>query len=121
MKTRFDYLNEMDINTEWLNRSIDNSSLTNPKKKSLASLKDEVSDCNKCMLASTRDKIVFGSGSLESKLMIIGEAPGKDEDLMGEPFVGRAGKLLDEILFSMSLTRENVYTVSYTHLRAHET
>lgn len=117
MKTRFDYLKEMDINTEWLNRSTDNSSLTNPKKKSLATLKDEVSDCNKCMLASTRDKIVFGSGSLESKLMIIGEAPGKDEDLMGEPFVGRAGKLLDEILFSMSVTRENVYITNTVKCR----
>ena len=117
MKTRFDYLNEMGIDTRWLNKSTDNSSLQNPKKKSLDSLKDQVSECNKCMLASTRDKIVFGSGNLESKLMIIGEAPGKDEDLMGEPFVGRAGKLLDEILFSIGVARDNVYITNTVKCR----
>ena len=53
--------------------------------------------------------IVFGKGSLKAKIFIIGEAPGRDEDLSGEPFVGRAGKLLNEILFSMKLSRDNVY------------
>ena len=117
MKTRFDYLKEMNIDTRWLNRSKDSKPLTNPDKNSIAILKNKVSECNKCMLASTRDKIVFGSGNLESKLMIIGEAPGKDEDLMGEPFVGRAGKLLDEILFSMGVTRDNVYITNTVKCR----
>ncbi len=117
MKSRFDYLKEMNIDTRWLSKPASNSSASQLEKNSLASLQNQVSKCNKCMLASTRDKIVFGSGNLESKLMIIGEAPGKDEDLMGEPFVGRAGKLLDEILFSMDLTRDDVYITNTVKCR----
>lgn len=117
MKSRLDYLKEMNIDTRWLGKPNNCSSSSQFKKNSLASLQNEVSECNKCMLASTRDKIVFGSGNLASKLMIIGEAPGKDEDLMGEPFVGRAGKLLDEILFSMNLTRNNVYITNTVKCR----
>ena len=116
-KTRFDYLKEMNIDTRWLSRAINHNSSPSPRKHSLASLKNEVSECSKCMLASTRDKVVFGSGNLDSKLMIIGEAPGKDEDLMGEPFVGRAGKLLDEILFSMGVTRDDVYITNTVKCR----
>ena len=116
-KTRFDYLKEMNIDTRWLNRPINNNTTASHRENCLTSLQDEVSECNKCMLASTRDKIVFGSGNLDSKLMIIGEAPGKDEDLMGEPFVGRAGKLLDEILFSMGVTRKSVYITNTVKCR----
>ncbi len=57
--------------------------------------------CNKCSLSETRNNVVFGKGSQEAKILIIGEAPGRDEDQTGEPFVGRAGKLLNEILFSI--------------------
>ncbi len=117
MKNRLDYLKEMNIDTRWLDRSFNNGCSSDIEKNSLTSLKNEVSECSKCMLASTRDKIVFGSGNLNSKLMIIGEAPGKDEDLMGEPFVGRAGKLLDEILFSMGVTRESVYITNTVKCR----
>ncbi len=117
MKSRLDYLKEMNIDTRWLGKPKNSNFPSQSKKNSLASLQDEVSECNKCMLASTREKIVFGSGNLASKLMIIGEAPGKDEDLMGEPFVGRAGKLLDEILFSMNLTRNNVYITNTVKCR----
>jgi len=116
-KTRFDYLKEMNIDIRWLSRAINNNSSSSPGKNSLAALQNEVSECNKCMLASARDKVVFGSGNLDSKLMIIGEAPGKDEDLMGEPFVGRAGKLLDEILFSMGVTRDDVYITNTVKCR----
>lgn len=116
-KTRFDYLKEMNIDIRWLSRAINNNSSSSPGKNSLTTLQNEVSECNKCMLASARDKVVFGSGNLDSKLMIIGEAPGKDEDLMGEPFVGRAGKLLDEILFSMGVTRDDVYITNTVKCR----
>jgi DNA polymerase len=68
-----------------------------------------VCDCTKCPLGKTRTKFVYGVGNPNADIMFIGEAPGKKEDLQGEPFVGRAGKLLDQILAAMGLTRQDVY------------
>ena len=66
--------------------------------------------CVKCPhLASSRQNVVFGVGSLDAELMFIGEAPGADEDEQGEPFVGKAGQLLTRIIQAMGLTRETVY------------
>lgn len=65
--------------------------------------------CTKCPLGQTRTKFVYGVGNPEARIMFIGEAPGREEDLQGEPFVGRAGKLLDRILAAMGFTREDVY------------
>ncbi len=76
---------------------------------SLAELKIIVSGCTKCGLSSTRKNIVFGSGSDKEKLVIIGEAPGADEDESGEPFVGRAGQLLTKMLSAIGIERENVF------------
>ena len=120
MKSRFDYLEEMSIDTKWLRRAQKVDQTSSPGKITLSNIQNEASECNKCILASTRDNIVFGSGNPNSKLMIIGEAPGKDEDLIGEPFVGRAGKLLDEILFSMGITRDNVYITNTVKCRPPE-
>jgi len=72
-------------------------------------LKQEVINCKKCELHKNRKNPVIGEGKLHSKLMIIGEAPGKNEDIKGRPFVGRAGKLLDELTHSIGLEREDVY------------
>lgn len=66
-----------------------------------------VAGCTKCHLAQTRTKFVFGSGNADAKIMVIGEAPGEDEDLQGLPFVGRAGQLLTDMLKSIKLDRKN--------------
>jgi uracil-DNA glycosylase family 4 len=64
----------------------------------LAELRDEALGCTRCPLARTRTQVVFGVGDPEADLMFVGEGPGRDEDLAGEPFVGRSGKLLDRLL-----------------------
>ena len=66
-------------------------------------------DCRRCALGATRTHLVFGVGDPRARLMLIGEAPGRNEDLNGEPFVGAAGKLLDELLAGIGLTREMIY------------
>ncbi len=69
-----------------------------------------ISTCKKCNLGQYRNKFVFGVGDSHADLMLVGEAPGREEDLKGEPFVGRAGKLLDKILSSIKMDRhKNVY------------
>jgi len=72
-------------------------------------LQAEVARCQRCNLAATRTHTVFGSGDPHAELMLIGEAPGAEEDRQGEPFVGRAGKLLDAMLFSIGLERRQVF------------
>jgi DNA polymerase len=66
-------------------------------------------DCHDCPLVETRTNLVFGAGNADADLMFVGEAPGAQEDLQGLPFVGRAGKLLDELLQEVGLTREDVF------------
>ena len=76
----------------------------------LESVRQECANCQKCPLGQTRTKSVFSSGTPNSKLMLIGEAPGYNEDMTGESFVGRAGQLLDKIFESVGLSRQkNVY------------
>jgi len=72
-------------------------------------IRSAVSNCEKCALHKTRTQTVFGVGSESASWMIIGEAPGAEEDRRGEPFVGRAGKLLDEMLRSVGLDRQTVF------------
>ena len=76
-----------------------------------------VPNCKQCELHKTRTQTVFGAGSETAKLMIIGEAPGAEEDRRGEPFVGRAGKLLDEMLRAISLDRQSVYIANILKCR----
>lgn len=76
---------------------------------SLAQLQRTVKNCRKCHLAETRRNVVFGEGNDSAKIMFIGEAPGEEEDLQGRPFVGRAGKLLDQLIGRTGVRRENVY------------
>ena len=75
----------------------------------LARLGAVASACTRCRLAGTRTKVVFGTGSVDAELVFVGEAPGHNEDLSGEPFVGDAGQLLDKIILAMGLTRGQVY------------
>jgi len=73
-------------------------------------LRDEVLKCKLCSeLARTRNKIVFGAGNIQAKLVFVGEAPGADEDQQGLPFVGRAGQLLTKIIEAMGMTRDQVF------------
>ena len=72
-------------------------------------LRREAEACEKCLLADSRTRVVFGEGDPHSDLMFVGEAPGYHEDQQGRPFVGQAGKLLEQLLATIGLTREQVY------------
>jgi len=76
---------------------------------SLDDLDKQICTCMKCQLGATRTKFVFGVGNPKATFMLIGEAPGADEDAQGEPFVGRAGQLLNKILEAIQFKREDVY------------
>lgn len=80
-------------------------------------LQQAVSKCRNCGLCEGRTQTVFGSGSRQADWMLIGEAPGQQEDLQGEPFVGKAGQLLTEMLRAMGLARENVYIANILKCR----
>jgi DNA polymerase len=83
----------------------------------LPSLESYIGDCHRCPLGQTRTELVFGVGAADAELMFVGEAPGKNEDLQGEPFVGAAGKLLDELLAGIDLTRADVYIANILKCR----
>ena len=88
----------------------DNSQKKKKRKSNsndLISFNDEIKNCLKCDLGKTRKKFVFGVGDFNASLLLVGEAPGEQEDLSGEPFVGRAGKLLDKMLSAINRSREN--------------
>jgi DNA polymerase len=80
-------------------------------------LAEQVSSCTLCDLSRTRTQTVFGVGRPDADLMIIGEAPGADEDRQGEPFVGRAGQLLNSMLRAIGLGREDVYIANILKCR----
>jgi uracil-DNA glycosylase family 4 len=77
--------------------------------KTLEELESKIHNCQKCGLGAIRTKFVFGVGNPSAKVMVIGEAPGADEDEQGEPFVGRAGQLLNKMLAAIELKREEVF------------
>jgi DNA polymerase len=79
------------------------------KERALAELAREVAPCTLCKLHGGRTQTVFGTGDPDAGLVFVGEAPGRDEDLQGEPFVGRAGQLLNDILKAIGFAREEVY------------
>jgi len=84
---------------------------------SLDDLACQASSCTRCSLAENRNKVVFGVGSPHAEIVFIGEAPGRNEDLKGEPFVGRAGQLLDRMLASLGLSRSDVYIMNTVKCR----
>ncbi len=86
--------------------------------QTLEELRGELGDCRRCKLWSGRTHIVFGVGNPQARLMFVGEGPGRDEDLQAEPFVGKAGKLLTEIITKgMKLWREDVYIANVIKCR----
>ena len=88
------------------------------KKEILENLQKETEKCKKCKLARTRTKVVFGEGDCNAKVMFIGEGPGRQEDLTGRPFVGRAGELLTRIIEKgMGIPRLSVYIANLVKCR----
>ncbi|MDQ7011550.1 MAG: uracil-DNA glycosylase [Mariprofundaceae bacterium] len=97
-------------------RSVTKSSSVSPGTD-LDDLAREAASCTACALAEGRTQVVFGVGNPHAGLVFIGEAPGRDEDIRGEPFVGRAGKLLDKMLAALELTRDDVYIMNVVKCR----
>ena len=85
--------------------------------KTWEELEESIKSCNKCKLCKTRQNIVFGTGNKQAKLMFIGEGPGADEDRLGEPFVGRAGKLMNLAFETLGIDRKEVYIANVVKCR----
>jgi uracil-DNA glycosylase family 4 len=83
----------------------------------LQAIRADIGDCTRCKLHSGRTHIVYGVGNPEAALMFVGEGPGADEDVQGEPFVGRAGQLLTQIIKAMGFAREEVYIANVVKCR----
>ena len=107
---------------EAINRYKSNSNLAvkGPRGKKLQDLKDSISKIKNCELKKASTNIVFSDGNPEAKIMIIGEGPGANEDLEGVPFIGRTGELLDKMLLSINLDRDNVYITNVVNYRPPE-
>jgi uracil-DNA glycosylase family 4 len=86
----------------------------------LPRIREDLGECTRCRLHTTRNKIVFGAGNERAELVFVGEGPGRDEDMQGLPFVGRAGKLLTQMIEAMGLTRDLVYIANVVKCRPPE-
>jgi DNA polymerase len=114
-RSQFEYL--VDLGVENLNRRLpaENSGAQEglaanaAGQESLDAIRLDLGDCQRCGLAASRTQLVYGVGNPNARLVLVGEAPGREEDLRGEPFVGEAGRLLDRILYAMGMQREAVY------------
>ena len=100
-------------------RSLFDSSLPviQDKPAALNLIREDIGDCTRCRLHKGRNKLVFGVGNVNADLMFIGEGPGADEDAQGEPFVGRAGQLLNNMISAMGIKREDVYIANVVKCR----
>lgn len=98
-----------EFNDELLNSILKKINEPYVKTNSIDELYQSISNCKKCSLGNTRTNFVFGVGNPNADIVFVGEAPGADEDAQGEPFVGRAGKLLNQILQQVGLKREEIY------------
>jgi DNA polymerase len=83
----------------------------------LAAIRQEIGECTRCRLHQGRQRIVFGEGNPRATLVFVGEAPGREEDMEGRPFVGQAGELLTRIIKAIDLTREQVYITNIVKCR----
>jgi uracil-DNA glycosylase len=96
------------------------TAIPNIGEGTLQTIREDIGDCIRCKLHKGRTKIVFGDGHPQAKLLFIGEGPGRDEDLQGLPFVGRAGKLLTQMIEAMGLRRSDVYICNVVKCRPPE-
>ncbi len=87
------------------------------RERLLATVREEIGDCSRCPLHEGRNTIVFGEGDAHTRLMFIGEGPGAEEDRLGRPFVGPAGRLLDKMIKAMKLDRSQVYIANIVKCR----
>jgi DNA polymerase len=87
------------------------------KPSALQLIREDIGDCTRCRLHKGRTNLVFGVGNVNADLMFIGEGPGADEDAQGEPFVGRAGQLLNNMITAMGIKREDVYIANVVKCR----
>ena len=134
LKNYLDYCQQIGINEipfkekelEVSNKQSENSGDAQPlnenfisslPKQSLEEIKEDLGDCTRCKLHETRTNIVFGEGNPKARLVFIGEGPGRDEDVSGRPFVGRAGKLLTRIIQAMGLERDDVFICNVVKCR----
>lgn len=127
-KNKNTYLKAMEIDV-WKTKQLSSSSSINTKeanvvqnsantiKTNMDPLKQTVANCTLCDLCKTRTQTVFGVGNQNADIMLIGEAPGENEDKQGEPFVGRAGMLLNEMIKSIKLERKDVYIANILKCR----
>jgi uracil-DNA glycosylase len=91
--------------------------ITSDKPSALKLIREDIGDCTRCRLHKGRTNLVFGVGDVNADLMFIGEGPGADEDAKGEPFVGRAGQLLNNMISAMGIKREDVYIANVVKCR----
>lgn len=111
------------ITSELLGRNAEASlfeSIAKIQNDSLPIIREDLGECTRCKLHKTRNKIVFGDGNPKAQLVFIGEGPGADEDKQGLPFVGRAGKLLTQMIEAMGLQRKDVYICNVVKCRPPE-
>jgi len=94
-----------------------NLAIKGPKGKKLQELKQNITNIKNCELKKNSTNIVFSDGNPNSKIMIVGEGPGANEDLEGVPFIGKTGELLDKMLLSINLSRDNVYITNVVNYR----
>ena len=87
------------------------------KPTALRAIREDIGDCTRCRLHKGRTKLVFGVGNVDADIMFVGEGPGADEDAQGEPFVGRAGQLLNNMISAMGIKREEVYIANIVKCR----
>ena len=115
--------NEFEFNKSPINRvkKKDNNSeekfVDKNKVKNLNDLKERINSIEDCNLKKSATQIVFSDGNLQSKIMIVGEGPGQKEDLIGKPFVGDAGELLNKMLKAINLKRESIYITNVVNFR----
>ncbi len=113
-RSQFEYLSDLGIESQAaalpdVNKGQQSLETNADFERSLDIIRAELGDCQRCGLAASRTKMVYGVGNPNARLVLIGEAPDREEDLKGEPFVGEAGLLLDRILLAMGMQREEVY------------
>lgn len=95
----------------------DRSPVIADRPAALQAIREDIGDCTRCRLHKGRTNLVFGVGNVNADIMFIGEGPGADEDAQGEPFVGRAGQLLNNMIAAMGIRREDVYIANVVKCR----
>ena len=112
-RSQFEYLTDLGFEEQKVTApagsDVQNAEAANPDSAALDAIFNELGNCQRCGLGASRTKLAYGVGNPNARLVLVGDAPGREEDLQGEPFVGEAGQLLDRILQAMGLHRNDVY------------